>query len=596
MVGNEDQVKICVIDVRLGKREENPEEQLLGSWSYRPQTESAIMDIARLARGSIGFCSHFQTAPKSSSVSSVTFDQHTMAMLETEPSILWILYAPNCCLTLPMCPDRATSCLRSIDNLFRIMHQSVATMITSQGYIAARNALKSFLFKFMPGFCKRDGWCTLHDMYSPMSPHRGLPFIPLKDPCFQGLQAFISSLAATSALPSRATRGCMATYKETLLHSTLSASDTTALYLFLSRNTIPVIRTENKTTKTLQKLYTGVTEWKRDDANVLDPAAWVAATTAEHQGFVLCESAGSAVEQGPGPSSAGCPVLYLEDGSPCRLVVWQTQGFQVVLLMAGEQQIHAAELPAVRHHMLRAVAELDRSLAPALPFPRSGFIGTLAAEIRMHEKGHVQGHRYALVDGATAAAACAGTPLSKLQTATSTTCQAALALAWQDCQRQLVIERARRRREAAADSAQRAWPSGSAAGAEGADAAPSGSAAEGADASPSGGATGGPSPGDESTEGSQGCGETAAGGANAAADAAGGQAADGGGEGRSEPAVRMEVLAQAPNKKWIAARWALGGELVHIDDVATRDRNSLASADRNVQGMLSTYFPGVMGL
>lgn len=61
MVTTDDHVKICVIDLRLGKHEENPEEQLLGAWSYRPQTESAMMDIVRLARGSIGFCSHFQT-------------------------------------------------------------------------------------------------------------------------------------------------------------------------------------------------------------------------------------------------------------------------------------------------------------------------------------------------------------------------------------------------------------------------------------------------------------------------------------------------------------------------------------------------------
>lgn len=125
----------------------------------------------------------------SAAVSSVTFDHHTMAMLETEPSIVWIIYAPNTCLTLPMCEERATSCLQSMDNLFRLMHQSLAQMITSQGYIAAKAAMKGFLFKFMPGFCKRDGWCTLHDLYSPMTPHRGLPFIPLKDPCFQGAAA-----------------------------------------------------------------------------------------------------------------------------------------------------------------------------------------------------------------------------------------------------------------------------------------------------------------------------------------------------------------------------------------------------------------------
>lgn len=165
----------------------------------------------------------------------------------------------------------------------------------------------------------------------------------------------MASLTAGAALPNRATHGCIATYKETLLHSTLSASDTTALYLFLSRNAIPVTRTENKTTKTLQKLYNGVTEWTRDDANILDPAAWAVATSAEHQGFVLCDSACHAQEHGAAASLAGCPALFLEDGSPCRLVVWQTQGFQVhcpppAHHHATSTAYHTADSHHARHH------------------------------------------------------------------------------------------------------------------------------------------------------------------------------------------------------------------------------------------------------
>lgn len=83
MVATDDHVKICVIDVRLGKHEENTEEQLLGAWSYRPQTESAMMDIVRLARGSMGFCSHFQT------VSSFLFFLHRFvsAVKEALPQV-----------------------------------------------------------------------------------------------------------------------------------------------------------------------------------------------------------------------------------------------------------------------------------------------------------------------------------------------------------------------------------------------------------------------------------------------------------------------------------------------------------------------------
>jgi hypothetical protein len=53
-------VKLCVIDIRLGKEEDNAEEQVLGSWSTgQDPRPSALMDVARLARGSMGLCSHF---------------------------------------------------------------------------------------------------------------------------------------------------------------------------------------------------------------------------------------------------------------------------------------------------------------------------------------------------------------------------------------------------------------------------------------------------------------------------------------------------------------------------------------------------------
>lgn len=272
---------------------------------------------------------------------------------------------------------------------------------------------------------------------------------------------------------------------------------------------------------------------------------------------------------------------------------------QIVLLVAGEQPIHAAELPAVRNHILRSLSDLERSLAPALPFPRSGFIGTLAAEIRMHEKGHIQGHRYALVDAADAAAACAATPLSKLQTATSMTCQAALSLAWHDCRRHLAMERARRRRELQAAA-------GGAAVSSSADGTGGGDTEQEADVSERGaGARAAPGQVDAGASGASAAAESEGGGAAAAAEelgvsAEGAAPADavgaGADVGAGDPGVRMELLAQAPNRKWIAAKWALGGEVVHADDVATRDRNSLASAHRNVQSMLSTYFPGVLGL
>ena len=129
--------------------------------------------------------------------SSVAFEKHSLVLVEAEPSLYWIIYAHSAYLTFPLSTERAESCLKSMNNLFRLMYRSLSSVITSQGYLAARGALKDFLNAFMPGFCKQEGWCTLHDLYTPMTPHRGLPFIPLKDPGFQGAAAPVNSVQAT---------------------------------------------------------------------------------------------------------------------------------------------------------------------------------------------------------------------------------------------------------------------------------------------------------------------------------------------------------------------------------------------------------------
>jgi hypothetical protein len=56
-----DSVKAFVIDTRLGTREEAAHEQLLASWPVAAsQVPQGDFDVVRLARGSIGLCSHFQ--------------------------------------------------------------------------------------------------------------------------------------------------------------------------------------------------------------------------------------------------------------------------------------------------------------------------------------------------------------------------------------------------------------------------------------------------------------------------------------------------------------------------------------------------------
>ena len=145
-----------------------------------------------------------------------------------------------------------------------------------------------------------------------------------------GVQAIAAALSATSPVQERSALGCMITYKEALLHTTLSAEDAAALYLFASRNVIPVTRAENKTTRTFHRLYAGVKDWGKRAGAILDPAAWSMAATPEHMGFLFCEQCGVPMEAG---TSGGCPELYLQHGKPARLVVWQQQGFMVWFAM-----------------------------------------------------------------------------------------------------------------------------------------------------------------------------------------------------------------------------------------------------------------------
>ena len=236
--------------------------------------------------------------------------------------------------------------------------------------------------------------------------------------------------------------------------------------------------------------------------------------------------------------------------------------------MAGEQHIHIAEFDLVRAQLVRLLTDVERQLAPLLASPRQGLVNAIATEVRGHEKGHVQGPRYTLIDNASEVPICASTPTNKLQSATSQSCQAALGLAWQDCQLHMAADATR-------------WPQAVSqswglpdivVSPELPDNAGSRGEAPGAGCSHSTGREP-----EDSSAGQECCQES-----NEVAS--------------RQRLQRMEMLAQAPNGKWVQARWSLCSELLHIDDTSSKDNNSLASANRNVQSMLSTYFPGVLGL
>jgi hypothetical protein len=114
----------------------------------------------------------------------------------------------------------------------------------------------------------------------------------------------------------------MLAYKQDLLHSTLSAQDSEALYLLASRTVIPATRVENKTTRTLHKIYSSVADWGSNCQQILDPAAWIVCATGDLEGCITCCHEGS--------SGKGiCPLLYEQRRNPCRLIAWQRSGFQV---------------------------------------------------------------------------------------------------------------------------------------------------------------------------------------------------------------------------------------------------------------------------
>ena len=243
---------------------------------------------------------------------------------------------------------------------------------------------------------------------------------------------------------------------------------------------------------------------------------------------------------------------------------------QVLLAVAGEQHFHMGEFELIRTQFVRLLADVERQLAPLLPSPRQGLVSAISAEVRVHEKGHIQGHRYTLIDNASEVPICASTPTPKLLSATSQTCQAVLSLAWQDCQQHMAADAARcARRDARAQRLPAVDETGGTAG----EATCSGTGEELPETNNAG----------QRGEGT--------------GDAEGRHGAGGGdGPGGWREPQRMEMLAQAPNRKWVQARVSLCSELLHIDDVSSKDTNSLASANRNVQSMLSTYFPGVLGL
>ena len=136
-----------------------------------------------------------------------------------------------------------------------------------------------------------------------------------------GIQSLTAALKVTQVLPGRDTLGVMLTFKQAVLHTTLGAGDSEALYLFASRTTIPATRAENKTTRPLQKLYSSVADWGSVSQRVLDAAAWHVAAGGDLEGIITYGGE-------PSARCGHCPLLFEARERACRLVAWQHAGFQ----------------------------------------------------------------------------------------------------------------------------------------------------------------------------------------------------------------------------------------------------------------------------
>ena len=304
----------------------------------------------------------------------VSFEQHNILIQETEASVLWILYAPRSHGSFQLCPRLARNVLARLSGLFSLLHRPVLQVIEHSGVLTCRSLLSLFLKEYMPVFEGKPtgSWCTMHDLYAAMCPHRGLPMTIIAGETFRGaapplacstvmvrvppfctgsplhrccsvpcehagVQALLASLAASEAVPGRRTVGVMLLHKHAVLHTNLDAADAAALYLFASSTVIPVTRAENKTTRPLQQLYQNVTDWGKTADSALAGAAWHMAKGSEHAGLLTYGAEGSSR---PGM----CPLLYTSAGDACRLVAWQHAGFQVRLC----RTLHQAMQPLVR--------------------------------------------------------------------------------------------------------------------------------------------------------------------------------------------------------------------------------------------------------
>jgi hypothetical protein len=102
--------------------------------------------------------------------------------------MLWLLYAPTTLASAHLCEHLATRAVAQLHKLFCLLHQAARDLAQKASHQTCRDTLESFLHEIMPTFESKGtgSWCTMYDMYAPMSPHRGLPLINIDGEVFRG--------------------------------------------------------------------------------------------------------------------------------------------------------------------------------------------------------------------------------------------------------------------------------------------------------------------------------------------------------------------------------------------------------------------------
>jgi hypothetical protein len=118
----------------------------------------------------------------------VAFDHLGFVVVEVEKNILWVLQAPSVYGRLPFCPERALQVIQQMHGLFCLLYQSTSDAMQSCGLLSCKSMLSDFLHEYMPAMESKPTslWANLTDLYSCMTPHRGLPLTVVTGELFHG--------------------------------------------------------------------------------------------------------------------------------------------------------------------------------------------------------------------------------------------------------------------------------------------------------------------------------------------------------------------------------------------------------------------------